>query len=147
DAAGAIDDHVVLHQRVARPRPEVDGMLGQAAVVAMDSLEAVVPDDPALGAVGIDAAGVAAARVGLDPGAAGGREEERRAFHQTTVDPAHLVAGVDLDELLAAILDVHAMDTDAGYRNAGQGVGVDGVISGTPDGHVGDGDVGSADGD
>ena len=84
DAAGVVDQHVLLDDRGAAGVPEVDGVLGEP-IVAPEARDPVAAHDPAPGRVRVDAAGVA---VVADEGSTGVGELDRAALDRAVVGPA-----------------------------------------------------------
>ncbi len=125
----------------------MDRVLGERAVLAVDAAEHVVADLPAARLMAVDAARVATAWLGHDVLASLGRHLEARAFDDAVVGVGvrGLTAGVDLDELFAAVDQAQVVELgarDVARRAAGD---VDRVVYGAGDGQICDRDVGGAD--
>ena len=135
DAAGAVDDHVLLDHRVTAALPEVDAVFGQTPV-APEAIDVVASHYPAPGLVHVDAAGVT---VVANLSAAEVGELDSAALDGPVVDVAH-TGRVDLDRLLAGVDDAQVVDQDAGDRGA-RTVDLDRVVVGIAQGEVGDGHV------
>jgi hypothetical protein len=109
DSSGGVEDQVVLDQGPASPIPEVNGMLGDLSVLAVDAIKGVGAHHPVLRRMDIQATRVAPEGA-FDVLAARRCHGQLRTRHGTVVDECCTSrVRVHLHELLASVDEVKAM--------------------------------------